>query len=127
MKRVEVKLNLEFVAPLLDVIKGAADDLGPCLAVHPPLHGLDEEFAGTWRSELLQNQNSDVGFFLAMFDSNFFADGVIVLESGNSEPILRACSAVRLRLREKHLLGLGDEALETGEIPTTEGQSRGHN
>jgi hypothetical protein len=35
MKRVEVKLNLEAVAPLLDVIKDAADDLRPALAVDP--------------------------------------------------------------------------------------------
>lgn len=117
MKRVEVKLNLEAVAPLLDVVKGAADDLRPTLATEPQLPEHDAEFAGEWRRELLQGQNGDIDFFLALFDREFFGDGVIALESANCEPILRACSAVRLRLRAKHLLALGDEALETGMLP----------
>ena len=116
MKRVEVKLNLEVVAPLLDVIKAAADDLRPMLAVDPQLPSEDAEFAVEWTRELLEAQNSDVGLFLALFDAEFFTEGVIVLDSPNSEPILRACSAVRLRLREKYLLPLGDEALESGEV-----------
>ena len=32
------------------------------------------------------------------------------------EPVLRSCTAVRLRLREQHLQLLGDEALESGEM-----------
>ena len=56
MKRVEVKLNLEAVAPLLDAIKAAADELQPTLAVTPQVPDLEEEFAADWRQELLQNQ-----------------------------------------------------------------------
>jgi hypothetical protein len=117
MKRVEVKLNLEAVAPLLDVIKDAADDLRPTLAVAPQVPDHDEEFAGGWKRELLEGQNSDIGVFLALFGSDFFVTGVVPLDPSNSEAILRACSAVRLRLREKHLKTLGDEALETGDVP----------
>ena len=32
---------------------------------------------------------------------------------------MRACAAVRLRLREKYLQGLGDDTLESGEIELT--------
>ena len=67
MKRVEVKLNLEAVAPLLDVIKDAADDLKPALAVAPQVPDHEEEFADGWRRELLHGQNSDIGIFLALF------------------------------------------------------------
>ncbi len=117
MKRVEVKLNLEAVAPLLDVIKAAADDLRPMLAVDPRLPANDTEFATAWTGDLLAAQTSDLSFFLALFNAEFFTDGVIMLDTPNSEPILRACSAVRLRLREKYLRPLGDEALESGEVP----------
>ncbi|MBI3885931.1 MAG: hypothetical protein HY302_09425 [Opitutae bacterium] len=117
MKRVEVKLNLAVVAPLLDVIRAAADDLRPMLAVDPRLPANDAEFAAEWTRELLAAQNSDLGRFLALFNAEFFVDGVIALDTPNSEPILRACSAVRLRLREKYLRPLGDETLETGEVP----------
>ena len=41
MKRVEVKLHLEVVAPLLDVIKAVADELEPRLALDLELAGED--------------------------------------------------------------------------------------
>ena len=117
MKRVEVKLNLEAVAPLLDVIKDAADDLRPRLAAKQSVPGHDEEFAGEWKRELLEGQNTDLSAFLSLFGSEFFSSGMVPLDASNREAILRACSAVRLRLREKHLQALGDEALESGETP----------
>jgi hypothetical protein len=118
MKRVEVKLNLEAVAPLLDAIKEAADDLRPELAVAsaPPPDG-EPEFAEGWKRELLDNQNTDIGVFLALFDSEFFTTGVLPLDASNSEAILRACAAIRLRLHAKHLAALSDEAMESGEVP----------
>lgn len=117
MKRVEVKLNLEAVAPLLDVIKEAADDLGPTLAVKQQLPAEDEDLAVEWKRELLEGQNSDIGIFLALFGAEFFISGMVPLDANNREAILRACSAVRLRLREKHLKSLGEEALESGDAP----------
>lgn len=117
MKRVEVKLNLEAVAPLLDVIKGAADDLRPVLAVAQRVPDQDEDFSDVWKRELLESQNSDISVFLSLFGSEFFISGMVPLDANNREAILRACSAVRLRLREKHLKALGDEALESGDAP----------
>ncbi len=117
MKRVEVRLNLEAVAPLLDAIKEAADDLRPELAVTAPLPDGEEEFADGWKRELLEGQNTDIGAFLALFDSEFFTTGVLPLDPTNSEAILRACAAVRLRLYAKHLAPFGEEALESGELP----------
>lgn len=114
MKRVEVRLNLEAVAPLLDVIKAVADDLRDRLAVRA--HAGDPDLAGEWNRELLQGQGSDLDVLLALFGSEFFATGVIALEPANAEPVLRSCTAVRLRLREQHLQLLGDEALESGEM-----------
>ena len=120
MKRVEVRLNLEAVAPLLDVIKDAADDLRPELAVAAPVPDQEQEFADGWKRELLEGQNSDIGAFLALFGSEFFLTGVLPLDPTNSEAILRATSAVRLRLHAKHLAPLGEEALESGEVPLDE-------
>jgi len=117
MKRVEVKLNLEAVAPLLDVIKAAADDLGPKLAIELPPPGPDGEFHQEWERELLGGQGADIRVLLALFGTEFFATGVIALDPTNCEPVLRACSALRLRLRDAHLRPLGDENLESGELP----------
>lgn len=120
MKRVEVRLNLEAVAPLLDVIKAAADDLGAALAVRQTVPLTEPEFADEWLRELRQGQNDDTTRFLALFGSEFFASGTIALDPGNAEPVLRACAAVRLRLRERYLKQFGDEALESGEVDIDE-------
>lgn len=116
MKRIEVKLNLDAVAPLLDVMKAAADDLEPALAIEASVPSQDAEFAASWRAELLEGQRSDLALMLGMFDVDFFATGVLALDPTNAEPILRACTAIRLRLRVVHLQGLDDEQLEAGSI-----------
>ena len=61
-------------------------------------------------------QNHDLRSLLSLFDGEFFTEGVVAFDSSNAEPIVRACTAVRLQLRERRLKSLGDEALETGEI-----------
>ncbi len=116
MKRVEVKLNLDAVAPLLDVIKAAVDQLGEAPAIGHHLPDRERDFADGWTEELLKGQGDDLGVLLRLFGKEFFADGVIALDPLNAEAVVRACAAVRLKLRERHFAKLDDEALETGEI-----------
>ena len=87
MKRVEIKLNISAVAPLLDVIKQAADDLRDSLAIRATFPEQDEEFNETWTSELLAGQNSDVRELLGLFGSEFFAEGSIAIDSHNSDSL----------------------------------------
>ena len=116
MKRIEVKLALPVVAPLLDVIKGMVDSLGQNLAAPLGLTDLDTEFGAAWTDELVSSQNEDLRALLGLFNDEFFADGVIAFDGDNAEQIVRATAAVRLRLREKYLKGLGDEMLESGSV-----------
>ncbi len=116
MKRIEVKLSLPVVAPLLDVIRELGDGLRKSLAAPLALTDLDEEFRDAWVRELLVAQVGDVEVLLALFDGEFFAEGVVAFDEENAEMIVRACAAVRLRVREHLLLPMGDEALETGEV-----------
>lgn len=116
MKRIEVKLALPVVAPLLDVIKELAENLRKNLAAPLALKDLDPEFRDAWAEELLASQNEEVRTLLALFDDEFFSDGVVAFDEENAEAIIRACAAIRLRLREKHLEALGDETLESGDL-----------
>ncbi|MSU22811.1 MAG: hypothetical protein EXS32_03205 [Opitutus sp.] len=119
MKRIEVKLSLPVVAPLLDVIRELADGLRKNLAAPSTLTELDDDFRDAWVGELVSSQNDDVHTLLALFDGNFFSEGVVAFDEENAEPIMRACAAVRLRLRECYLKPLGDETLETGDLDLT--------
>src|SRR3954469_3848085 len=119
MKRIEVKLALPVVAPLLDVIKELADSLRKSLAAPLGLKDLDDDFKDAWEGELLSAQNDDVHTLLSLFGDEFFTEGVVAFDEDNAEVIIRACAAIRLRLREVYLKPLGDETLETGDIDLT--------
>jgi len=116
MKKIEVKLSLPVVAPLLDVIKSTIDDLSGSLAASSSGRDIDEDLREVWVDALLMSQAGDCRTLLGLFDREFFSTGVIAFDGTNAEPIVRACAAVRLRLREKYLKRLEDESLESGNI-----------
>jgi hypothetical protein len=116
MKKIEVKLSLPVVAPLLDVIKSAADELRSSLAAPSSGRDIDEDLREAWVDELLASQAGDCRTLLGLFDREFFSTGIISFDETNAEPIVRACAAVRLRLRENGLKALEDESLESGNI-----------
>lgn len=120
MKRIEVKLSLTVVAPLLDVIKAAADTLASELASAPSLADLDPDVREPWAFDLMEGQNGDIRALLALFDEEFFSNGVIAIDEDNADALVRACSAVRLRLRERFMTDLPDDLLETGEVEMEE-------
>src|SRR5205807_1715354 len=86
------------------------------LAAPLALPDIDEDFRDAWIVELLSSQNEDVQTLLALFNEEFFSEGVVSFDETNAESIVRACSAVRLRLRDRFLKPLGDETLESGDI-----------
>lgn len=116
MKRIEVKLGLSAVAPLLDVIKEAADSLAGRLAVALPDFAQDGELRDVWAGPLLESQNTGLAQLLGLFDSDFFKTGVIAFDEENATSLLRACAAVRLQVRAQFLTALPDEAMETGAV-----------
>jgi len=116
MKRIEVRLSLPVVAPLLDVIKDASQDLKQSLAAPLVMTDLDPEFQKEWAADLHSGQNVDVQVLLSLFDENFFSESVIGLDASNAEPVIRACAAVRLRLRERFLKVLDDDVLESSDV-----------
>lgn len=116
MKRIEVKLALPVVAPLLDVVRELAEGLQQNLVAPLGISEIDPEMQDTWVTDLLASQAQEVKALLALFDDEFFSEGVVGFDEENAETIVRACSAVRLRLREQYLKRLDDEALESGEV-----------
>jgi hypothetical protein len=117
MKQVEIRLNITAVAPLLDVIKLAADDLRTTLAIQATFPEEDADFNETWTQELRAAQNSDVRELLGLFDSEFFADGAISIDSNNCEALLRGCSALRIRILMRWLQQVSPEILEDEDTP----------
>jgi hypothetical protein len=116
MKRIELKLDLSMVGPLLDLMRRTADDLAVGPAVQAGVADLDEEWRATWRADLQQGRTEECRSLLAMFDREFFVSGVVAFDEKNAEPVLRACAALRLRLRARELVAISDQVLETGAV-----------
>ena len=116
MKRIEVKLSLPVVAPLLDVIKAVEASLEHELAAPLTLADIDPEVREPWQHDLIEAQNADLRTLLALFDNEFFSTGVVGFDEENADAIVRACSSVRLRLRARFLTDLPDELLESGDV-----------
>jgi hypothetical protein len=118
MKQVEIKLNIDAVAPLLDVIKLAADDLRSTLAIRATFpEEEDAEFNETWTQDLMAGQNSDVRELLGLFDSDFFSDGAIAIDSNNCDSLLRGCSALRIRILMRWLQKVPADIIEDEDAP----------
>jgi hypothetical protein len=120
MKQVEIRLNIGAVAPLLDVIKLAADDLRSTLAIRATFPEEDAEFNETWTQDLMAAQNSDVRELLGLFDSDFFADGAIAIDSNNCDSLLRGCSALRIRILMRWLQNVPADIIEDEDAPIAE-------
>lgn len=112
MKQVEIRLNISAVAPLLDVIKEAADDLRGTLAIRATFPEDDGDFNETWTQDLMAAQNSDVRELLGLFDSEFFSEGAISIDSNNCDSLLRGCAALRLRILARWLQEVPAEVIE---------------
>ena len=120
MKRIEVKLSLGVVAPLLDVIKAVEISLEDDLAAALQIEQVDVDLREAWSSELVAEQNGGVAQLLAVFDSDFFASGTVAFDEENADSILKACAAVRLRLRDRFLGEISDDMLEHGNVEMEE-------
>jgi hypothetical protein len=117
MKKVEIKLSQQVVAPLLDFIKPLADGLRDDLAFSPRFPDSDPQFQEGWRDELLAAQTDDASTFMGLFDREFFDSGNIEIDEENGDGVLRAAAALRLRLRLDFLKDVPDEVLEKGDVP----------
>lgn len=116
MKRIEVRLSVSVVAPLLDVIREMAEELKLNLAAAQHLDEIDEAIRHSWFEDILASQNRDLATLLALFDDEFFKEGAIELDEKNAELIIRACAAVRLRLRARELPEINEESMESGNV-----------
>jgi hypothetical protein len=116
MKRVEVRLDLTNVAPLLDVLKNASDVLAHRLALPLNLPGLDPESADQWTEELVESQHADVMGLLKLFNRDFFSEEVVAFDEANAEAVIRACSALKLYVFNEYLADLNEEDFESDNV-----------
>jgi hypothetical protein len=117
-RRLELRLPGPLAGPLLDLLLPLAREEGAeGLAAIPNLDAIEEDFRDQWRAELAEALGGDMSKFVTAFESeDFRAKGSVFFAEPDWEPLLRACAALRLKLRRRSLGAIGDTALETGDL-----------
>ena len=116
MKRVEIRLDLTNVAPLLDVLKSASDVLANRLALPLNIPELDADSKELWNHDLLASQNQDIEGLIKLFKRKFFREETIAFDEANAESMIRACSALKLYLFNEYLADLDEEDFESDNV-----------
>ncbi len=121
MKKIEIKLNQDALAPILDHIKPLAGEIRDDLVVEPQLHSdMDADLRRFWKQDLREKLGSDSDALMNLFGRRFFEEGVIEINPDNADAVLRASAAIRLLLRQRSLKHFPDESLESGNVAHNE-------
>jgi hypothetical protein len=117
-KHLELKLPVAVVGPLIEFLLPLARETGDAaLGFEPNLDAIEEDFRADWRADIANQSQDDQTRFAAIFDTEEFRqDGTAEFAPEDCEPLLRAASALRLKLRTRKLGALADSVLEAGEI-----------
>lgn len=114
MKQIEIRLDPALVESLLDTIKPVLESLENELAIDAEFPDEDELLEDFWKNDLLNSQREELKVIDELFDDEFMLSGRTVIDSGEMDKVIRACSAIRLKLRDSMLKPLTDTQLEEG-------------
>ena len=112
MKAIELRLNRDVVGPLLAFIAPVLKQLEHEAALALPLAEEDDELAEIWCHGLIHTQVEDCRCLMGLFDGEFRDSGRVLVDLELADQILRASSAIRLKVREIFLTHIPDSALE---------------
>lgn len=116
MSPIEIRLNPALVASLLETISPALEQLEGELASPAPTPDQDELMEDVWMGDLLESQREEMAIIVQLFDEDFMESGRAIILPEDMDRVLRACSAIRLKLRQTALAPLDDQELEEGEL-----------
>lgn len=117
MPEIHLRISPYLAGPLLDILRAVGKNLSLRLAV--PLHGPDEsdpELLDAWRDGLLETLAADVECLLGFLEDATSSQKPMAVDEAKSMQLLRAASALRLRLQETFLKRISNEKLESGDV-----------
>ena len=120
MNRLEFRLDIDSVFPLLEYARPLMEELNEELASlnSPPEE--DELISEFWSSDLMNSQRKALAAIATLFDDDFLETGRAAVDEDDADLVLRGCAALRLKLRQHALGEISDEILESGEFEIEE-------
>ena len=96
---------LDFILPVMEKLEHEA-------ALALPVVEDDDELDDIWRSGLLETQTDDCSYLMSLFGDEYRESGIVRIEVEKADRVLRASSAIRLKVRETLLAHVSDSDLE---------------
>lgn len=120
MKQIEIRLDPALVESLLEAIRPVLTKLETELATPAEFPDDDELMEDFWKSDLLNGQRAELEVIRNLFDDEFLLSGRALISSDEMDLVIRACAAIRLKLRETMLEPVSDAQLEEGNLEGVE-------
>lgn len=120
MKQIEIRLDPALVETLLDAIRPVLTQLESELATPAEFPDDDELMEDFWKSDLLNSQRAELEVIRNIFDDEFLLSGRALIGSDEMDLVIRACAAIRLKIRDSMLGEVSDEQLEEGNLEGVE-------
>ena len=116
MIKIDLRLEPGFLAAMFKQVKLAADSFSGSLIVDSGLSNEDEELKSAWEASLLEKLKSDCDYLLSLLQHSHFGDCELNIDLDVAESVLRAASAVRLKMAQTVLASFPHDELEDGTI-----------
>lgn len=116
MPEIPFKLQKEFVSVIGEMSMRVAELFGNKLAISADLPKDDPELAEAWHDSLIETLHQDIRCLVHFIEDERFGQEPIWLEDSVAEGVLKACSAIRIKIRELYLQKLTDSEIEEGEF-----------
>lgn len=129
MPEIEMKINPFMVDALVHLIETISGNLESVLPARKHIPENDDMLSEAWSEGLREDQDRDCAALLYLLRDRRFGRSKVPVKDETAESILRACSAVRLKIQDSLLKDLPDHAMETGQIAIQDlepGQQRGY-
>jgi hypothetical protein len=120
----DVTLNFSLVPGLTEIVDSVLrcllDGLEDRIPRMPQIPDEDPDLIEWWKSSLRERFAEDAGVLREVLQSPGFGQGKVELSMAQAESLLRACSGLRLTIRQSVLGRFSDADLESGAVtPTT--------
>ncbi|MGF1449711.1 MAG: hypothetical protein ACFB20_09875 [Opitutales bacterium] len=120
MSEVSIPVSPALLAPIHDLVGSVVRSMGGDLALNETHGSGDAELDAAWESSLIEGLQDDCLHLESMLRASDDGKGQLRIPLDQGEAILRASSAVRLRLRQTLLRNVDDLVLERGEVDLQE-------
>ncbi len=111
-----MRINPFMMDALIHVIEEIADNLESTLPGRDSVPEDDDSFVEAWIEGLREDQERDCEILLHLLRNRKFGRTRMKVNEDEAEGILRACSAIRLKIRDGLLRNIPETDLELGEI-----------